>query len=237
MDTSMRNILIGTVLVIVFAAGGVLVFILKHGALEAELGAEVFKLTYQFLLLGVIGAAVSLLFTEFTKAKEQKRAKREEERILQRKFNADLIQAYNVAKSIRRLLRAKARTISHDKSGSEVTMIRFEPYDKQMQTLIDIQLQFETLKEEAENHPSLLSAVDGLTTKLTNIESYLNDIVGEYEDCYKSFPDNGLKPLPELLKLQEFIGPYKLANGFKEKFKKPAHEVMEGLLKLLTSEA
>lgn len=249
---------------IFLAIVGIIFFILFNKNLQDFLGTEIFKLSYQFLLLVVIGGAVSLIFTEYTKAKEQRlkdtekdeerklkekekwESKNNEERILQHKFYNDFIQAYDSAKKIRRLLRSRARILSQDAgTNSEAIVIKTLRYDEQMQVLTNVQLQFEFFCEEVQSNRHLFSGVDelkNLSQDLKKIESYLNKIVGEYEDCYKSLPNQSFIddvptiPIKNLPKLGEFIGKYENATSFKTEFKKPAKNVVAGLQKLLTSE-
>lgn len=238
----MKNIRIAIGLTIALAIVAAIGFILAHSALEAWLGTEVFKLTYEFLLIVVIGGAISLLYSQFTKSqeqadkiKEQAREKRDKEKTLQGKFRVGFLQSYNGAKSVRRLLRATARTIT-DAKGTTTDGIKPAPYDRLMQKLVQVQLQIETLREEAAAEKDLFAGVpelQDLDTNLESIESYLNDIVGEYEDSYKLFHKGDLQPVSEFPKLTEFIGPYDDAIDFKTRFKKPAKDILEGILKLL----
>ena len=239
----MRNILTAISLTIGLGIVGVIAFIVGRSALEAWLGVEVFKLSYQFLLIIVIGGAISLLYSQFAKRqaeankiKEEARAIKSERKALQRKFRTEFLQSYNAAKGIRRLLRAKARAIT-EVNGAKVEMIVVSPYDKQAQQLVHVQLQFETLKEEVESRKDLFSGVpelQDLYAKLGTIESYLNEIVGEYEDKFNLFHKGDLQPISLFPKLAEFIGPFETANDFKTRFKQPAKEIVGGLLKLLT---
>ena len=231
----MRNFRIAISLTIALAIVGVTGFIYAHSALEASLGTEVFKLTYQFLLIIVIGGAVSLLYSQFTKIREQARAKRAEEKALQGKFRVGFLQSYNAAKSVRRLLRATARTIT-DGKGPTTELIKLSPYDRQMQKLVQVQLQFETLKEEAESEKDLFSGVPELQhlhKTLETIESYLNCIVSEYEDSSELFHRGDPQPLCEFEKLEEFIRPFKEGTEFDLKFKQPAKRIVDGIVKLL----
>jgi hypothetical protein len=231
----MRKLLIVISLTITLAIVGVISFIVARTALEASLGTEVFKLTYEFLLIIVIGGAVSLLYSHFTKVREQERAKKAEEKTLQGKFRVGFLQSYNAAKSVRRLLRATARTIT-EVNGTTTELIKLSPYDRQMQKLVQVQLQFETLKEEAESEKDLFAGVpelQDLNKNLGTIESYLHDIISEYEKSSKLFQRGDPQPLSEFKKLAEFIGPYDSATDFKAKFKKPAKDIVQGILKLL----
>ncbi len=236
---------------IVLAAIGVVAFIISTFTLTPSFFPDVFKLTYQFLLLIVFGGAVSWLFTEYSKkqeekqkAKEKQQEKRAEEKVLVRKLYSDLIQAYNSAKRVRRLLRATARCLSPNQNDDDAIMITIEPYHKQMQALIDIQLQFETFKDEVEINPALSSENADLKTlqetlkrNLGSIEEYLNDIVDEYEKVYKLHRNTTpTLPISKLPKLGEFIEKYSSGSDLATKFIRPAYQVMKVLLNLLTSE-
>jgi hypothetical protein len=227
----MKKIEIAIWLVIALAIVGVIGFILAHKDLDARLGTEVFKLTYEFLLIVVIGGAISLLYSQFTKSQE----KRDKEKALQAKFRVGFLQSYNAAKSVRRLLRATARTLSEVK-GTTTEVVKLAPYDRLMQKLVHVQLQFETLREEAAAEKKLFEGVPelkDLDANLGTIESYLNDIVGEYEHSYKLFHKGDLQPISDFEKLAEFIGPYKNAVEFKARCKKPANYILEGILQLM----
>jgi len=51
-----------TIAVIVAAIAGIMAFIFYGASIKFKLDADVFRLTYQFLLLVVLGGAVSLIF-------------------------------------------------------------------------------------------------------------------------------------------------------------------------------
>jgi hypothetical protein len=86
----------------------------------------------------------------------------------------EVIQAYNEAKKVRRLLRAKAR----DKSTKDALVLT-QPYGEQMLILLDTQLDFEALKTQAQSNLQLFPANSGVETELASIEKYLNKIVDE----------------------------------------------------------
>jgi len=169
----------------------------------------------------------------------EEQERRAERRVLLQKIYLDLIQEYNAAKRVRRLLRATARCLPPNQNDSEKIMIMTAPYDKQMQILIGVQLQFETFIDQVDSNPTLFSTqtTNTLKTELSCIEKYVNDIIGEYEDLYKINPDttSQLASIDKLPKLKEFIGKYSYADRFKEDFKHPAHEVMRILLDILNS--
>ena len=113
-----------------------------------------------------------------------------------------------------------------------------------MQELTALQLKFEFLRDEVISNESLFSAtgeVQCLTDKLTNIEEYLNQIVGEYEKCFESYPNQyfisevSYLSLDKLDNLKEFICKYAEATRFKDQFKGAANKVSKVLLNILTS--
>src|ERR1041384_1379539 len=145
--------------VTIIALAGVAAFIVWHTEVERFLGSDVFKLTYQFLLITVVGGAIAALYKEFqrqrdeqTKQIERSAAAREAKRTVQRHFLTDSVAAYNLAKKARRLLRAKAI--------ERRSQVHRDPYDEQMQSLMDAQLAFEALVERVRASPNLFPGVD-----------------------------------------------------------------------------
>ena len=178
----------GTAIIVTIVAFlGVLAFIVSPDFFKNRLDPEVFKLTYQFLLLTVIGAAITFLFSFYTKARDE----RKEERILQLKFYNDFSQAYNDGKEIRRFLRARARK-RVDNPEEKAIHIKTAQYDELMQKLTTLQLKFEFLHDEVISNKDLFSATgeaERLIVNLENIEKYLNKMVGEYEKCFELYPN------------------------------------------------
>ena len=169
---------------------------------------------------------------------EKKQEKRAEEKDLLRKLYSNIVQAYNAAKKVRRLLRGSAQCIS---PGQTEIMIMIEPYDKQMQALVDVQLHFEFIIAEIDSNPTLFPGPvwqdtkkqDSIISKLNDIEHYLNVIVKEYEDLYKKRPNaTPTLPISELERLEEFMSKEVKDN----KFFTSARDVRKALHNLLTSE-
>jgi hypothetical protein len=157
-------------------------------------------LTYQFLLFVVIGALLSLAYRELQRQRDETATVRE----LRREFLTRAIDAYNAAKKVRRLLRARAR--QHDQVTNMI-QIRGVIYDEQMQLLADAQLRLETLKHLAESDFSLFP---GIATALESMEEYLGEIVKEYEEKNLSFTGQPpALPLASLGEVEEFMAPYK----------------------------
>jgi len=232
-------------LVIALGLIGVILFFAFSKFLSFHLHIELFKLSFQFLLIVVLGGAVTLVFTNHTKEKEQRIKDREksEARISEiknalHKFHNEFVQSYNSVKYIRRMFRARSRISSIE------TLIDIKTYDLLMQELTKNQLQFEFYIDEAESNPKLFEdkiVNEQLQEKIKLMRDYLNDLVTEYENCYKLFPEHyylsgvqtvHLKKLPVLA---GFIIKYADAEDFKSKFRKPANAVQKILQDLINT--
>jgi hypothetical protein len=235
-------------------------FLLWPTELKERLGDDVFKLTYQFLLLVVIGGALSVVYQEFqhrrddeatkfqqrrddeakdlqrrrddeAKQREQDAARREAERVLQRQFLGDVLEAYKAAKKVRRLLRAKARKYIPE---TRVALVDAKPYEEQMLFLLDIQLDFESLKRRAKSISRSPPINTELAVKLESIEKYLNHIVDEYSDHFSEF--TGQPPrrqLNEICHVAEFIAKRDPQSKFATEFQEPFHAAVETLQTLI----
>jgi hypothetical protein len=231
--------------VIILGLIGVCSFFAFSNFLVQHLNIELFKLSFQFLLIVVLGGAVTLAFTNFTKEKEYriKTKEKSETRIGEiknalHKFHNEFVQSYNSVKYIRRMFRARARIFSTE------TLIDVKSYDLLMQELTKNQLQFEFYIDEAESNPKLFEdkKVNAqLQDKVKLMRNYLNKIVTEYENCYKFFPEHNFVsqvqalPLKKLPVLADFIVKYSEAEDFKTNFRKPANDVQKALLSLLNT--
>src|SRR5439155_18473155 len=182
-----------TVIVTVLALSllGIIAFLVKPAQIKQQLGEDVFKLTYQFLLLVVIGGALCLIYQEFqyqrdqdAKAFERDAPTREAERGLQRQLLTEVVEAYNAAKKVRRLLRAKATKYP---PATIVSVVQAQPYDEQMLALMDTQLNFEQLERRAESNPHLFPTDTKLAVNLDLTGKYLNKILSEYADEFSKF--------------------------------------------------
>lgn len=242
----LRSIRFWLSFITILAVVGVAIFIVWPGPLKQKLDTEVFRLTYQFLLIGILGGVVSLLYKGFESEREQalkqkerdreqalrqkedEHARRDARRRLQREFHSEFIQTYNATKKVRRLLRARA--------GFTMTALDAESYDEQMQHLIDAQLNFEFFVYRARSNPDLFSNVS-LAPDLERMEKYLNGIINEYESKFSDFAKRQ-ETIPvdsQFSKLKEFIGSTPSAKDFKSDFKDCFHKVVVELEKLMTS--
>lgn len=214
-----------------------------------DLDVEVFKISFQFLLIIVLGGAVTLFYNHYNKQKELTIKKDEardlkvsECKKLQHQFHNEFIKSYNSIKFFRRIIRARARILKTDLQGATTISLDTKTYDLQLQELTKLQLQFEFYVDEAISNPNLFTdktSTIKLKGHLVVMADYLNELVTEYEDCYKTFPDkyyltDALSiPLTELPVMRGFIVKYENANEFKKRFKEPAHKAQEILLTLI----
>jgi hypothetical protein len=208
-------------LLILLAVGLVIIFIKWPEATKQFLGndPELFKLTYQFLLITVIGGGVALLFKQLDRLRAMRQSLRE--------MHAELLEAFNQAKSVRRHLRAQLGTVL---AVQPDTKIAVELYDDQMESLSDAQLTFEVHAKRASDSSLWFWGKPELSQPLGKVESYLNDIVKEYQEKRAGFsgapPKRRIGDLPNLV---EFIGPYSETTEFKKKFKYPMRDALEAL--------
>ena len=190
-------------------------------------------------LLGILAIPVvagfgAVWFTGEQRKAEINKEKRAEENYQLQRFYTNIYQAYNDAKRVKRLLRATAQYLPPNQSE---TMILIEPYSKQMQALVDIQLQFETFVDEIKSNPKPFSTKVSPTMKsdLETLEQYLNQIIDEYEALYKKhrpLSTTTTLPLSELVKLKSFIG----TRSFENEFFIAGHRVRDALRERLISE-
>ncbi|MFO0943883.1 MAG: hypothetical protein U0930_24365 [Pirellulales bacterium] len=211
--------------VLAIASLAVCLFIVGGDRIAHHLNAEVFKLTYQFLLFVVIGGGLSLLYSRFTAERDLA----EERRKLLREMHSELVAAYNTAEAVRRQLRAQ---VGYDPEVGlpKNATITIEPYIEQMDALMDAQLIFELYARRAKDRKIWFATGDGLAMNLKTVESYLNKIIDEYESQRNAFVRTGLaaKALSELPVLSEFLGSSDSTN-FSSQFKKAFSSALTSL--------
>jgi hypothetical protein len=207
-------------LLVLLAGGLVIVFIVWPERTKQFLpDPDLFKLTYQFLLITVIGGGVALLFKQLDRLRTMRESLRE--------MHAELLQAFNQAKTVRRHLRAQLGTVDTVDPDAHVSA---ELYDNEIQSLSDAQLTFETHAKRAKHTSLWFSRDPGLAEPLGKVEQYLNDIVKEHQKERSHFsgtpPQRRIADLPKLL---EFIGPYGQAKAFKTEFQEPIRDALDSL--------
>lgn len=205
---------------ILVALGLVFIFIKYPDETKLFLGdEEVFKLTFQFLLITAVGGGVALLYKQLEHIREIRKSLRE--------MHAELLDAFNLAKKVRRELRAQLGT--REKINPD-EMITAEMYEKQMELISDAQMVFEVHAKRGEDSSLWFWGDPRLSEPLSKVESYLNDILKEYQDELSKF--SGTPParkLEDLKKLTEFIGPYTEESKFAEEFKYPIRVALQAL--------
>ncbi len=200
---------------------GFIVLALAHW-LSGQLTEKVGELTYQFLLLVVVGGGVSFVVQWFT----QERERRERNRTQQRDVHTNLITIYNQGKKVRRLLRARAIYVSGDRQ-----MVRGSEYDTQLRNLIETELALElAIRGIAGNEQLFPTNRDTLAASLKKLRNYANAIISEYEEKYRTFSDaEPSRPLADFPKMLEFIGPAATSPEFQKGFKGPFHDALDEL--------
>lgn len=238
-----RSSVFTTIIIAIFVLATVATVVLaldhKKWSGADYLGLEAFKLTYPFLLLVVLGGAISLVYKEFSSERNavraiQERLRNEAQRRRERwmALSRDLIETYSNSKRIRRLLRARALKKRGGGSPEGVAaemMLDVAVYDKLIQELNDVQLSFETQARLAEADTSLETVAPGTRKHLRSIEKYLNRIIQENEDNLPTFTADSvsLKSLPALKK---YVGSYRDLHEFKAEFKEPLLAILTSLI-------
>ena len=183
------------IFLIIVMASIITIYLCSVGLHKQDWDLETFKILLQFFIIVVIGGAITLLFSQSAKEREKREAQKEK----YRKFQAELISEYNSAKRIRRILLAEARFVSND---GEIA-IKAEPYRRQMQALINVQLRFEHLKRFIEKTDD--NKLKQIEPFLKKIESYLNKVILEYQVNYIKISNNEVHPIDEFHCLGDFI--------------------------------
>ncbi|TRO58515.1 hypothetical protein [Streptomyces sp. IB201691-2A2] len=194
---------------------------------------ELVRVCVQILGVAVVGFFVGLASFLVQQSKDERR--RLEERV--RDLFAETVTAYNAVKRVRRLLEAETTS----ESASTITV---STYSRLLEELCEQQLVFENLKRSA---PLIQARVRGAMTIIapapesarekscgtlkehySSIESYLNEIVEEYQKNRHLVPADPSKTIDELKlrKLKEFISDTQL-------FKAKVSYRIDGILRVL----
>lgn len=206
------------IVVTILAIAGSAICIVAAPVVREYLDDEVFKLTYQFLLIVVLGAGVSASFQAISFAREA----RERRRAFQREVHDGLVTGYNDAKRARRLLRARAR-VNIDPETSARYDILFKQYDRQLEALSGAQLSIEFAIRRIEVNRLLFYHADDIVASLKVVEKYLNEVIDEWEETGPKAKTLGPVKLTsaELPNLEDFLRHYHPAARFPSHFKEP----------------
>lgn len=219
----MRRINVLAIAVTIIAIFGVLMFIFGGQTISKAIGRELFGMTYQFLLVVVLGSGVSVTFQMITRAEDMRERRRE----LQRQLHELLVSGYNDAKRARRLLKARAR-VGNDSIDAAV-------YDEQLEALSNAQLAIELATRRVEINRMLFENADALVAALRAVENYVNTVVDEWEAVRPRLkPDDHIDAvqLPELVM---FLRSPSESPPFREGFKKPFDLALRLMEKALVS--
>jgi len=138
-----------------------------------ELMFEFAKAAIQIGVISLAGTIIDFLVSGY------------ERRLAQRRYQEDLLKStlsritasYNRTKAARRQMRARGL-----QGEPPDCPVRLSGYDDIMGDVIDAQLELEAIKSDVGTSKSIFPSAKALEPQLTSMESYLNKIVGEYED-------------------------------------------------------
>lgn len=173
--------------------------------------AEVFRSLLAFLTVGVGGAGLTFMFRLFEERRaanaalerhqheirelsKQKRIEQEVRDIAGiREFSLEVLSAYNSVKAVRRLMRA---AIDPEwRSANRLFLIPDGEYRHLFSRLVDAQLELERLKKRTDLEVLLLKHFgwkDELRANLKSCESYIAEVIRDYEFHRHSLRDDGL---------------------------------------------
>ncbi|MAX36762.1 MAG: hypothetical protein CME33_09385 [Gimesia sp.] len=221
---------------------GALLFLLAGKTIAQFLHPEVFKLTYQFFLLGVVGGTVAWLFKRFDAERvererkmdreraerrqdmEQDRDRQRERRTELRTMHTEILAAYTTGKSARSLIRAKTGVKLAVKGPDEISISK-EIYETAMEIIGDAKTIFDVYQRRASDllffpNPTSLKA------HLETMTDYLGELIDEFEENFSADTNAKEIPFAKLPRLFEFSGPYKRATRFKTQFKYPIRDAL-----------
>lgn len=231
---------------------GLLLLFFRDSA-QGTLEFEAAKSLLQLGVVAVVGAVVSVLTFEYQRERQAldkkadlerqsidkqadlERQANEKKRDLDRKsleYRETLLlsilsramDAYGRAKKARRLLRGRAIS-----TRDQVTVVLADQYDLCFDMLNDAQLDLENLARDVETSAKAFSQPAALVEHLRSMDSYLNKLIGEYEESRSRFlGDEPSLPLRELRLLEDFLKPAK-DSKFMPKMVIPYHEVQKGV--------
>src|SRR5437879_467277 len=188
------------------AALGVLKRTLNPQAGTPEL--ELFKAVLQLGVISVAAAALAVLSFDYQFQRQQEETERE--RLRRRlEYRDELLRtilgratsSYSAVKKARRLLRGRAL---REEGNGEIILT--PAYDEQMGVVNDAQLDFENLQRDVENSRRAFSRPDEIVRKLRIVDSYLGNLIEEYEHERPGFTaERSTKQLAQFSDLRDFL--------------------------------
>jgi hypothetical protein len=210
------------IIVTMVAVAAIVVLLIWPLPLKQALGDEPYKVFLEFSVVTVVGGLVSAAFSELKRESESREARRHS----LRSFHTTALSSYNRAKKIRRLMSALAL---YDVNGTR--RIRKTEYHALMTELEEVQLEFESMKRQAEVAVDLFAKAPDIDGLLDTIQGYLRRPLREFEGA--QFLDDDKERLSsDFPVLLTFLDDDKKADGFIRNVSAPFETLEAALLKL-----
>ena len=233
MATSPISRLVAALSLIFAVAVFALLLMPKPAASSFEM--ELAKALLQLGVISVVGVVTSVLVFEYQRVRNNSDKQQDlDRRALE--YREDLLKStlsramgcYSQAKKARRMFRAKGLQRHGD---DEIQIIIPAEYDRCMESINDAQLELENLVRDVNNSARAFTQPTQLVKSLHSMETYLSDLIGEYE---KHRGTQVLREekllLYELPALTNFLVTA-TQSRFKPEVIDPYHEVQEAIRK------
>lgn len=219
-----RRILIVALLLFTLVVTAVLVT--RGKEIAGYLEPEVFKLLASLVIVAGVGGVASLVLDELNASRDS----READRTLLRGTLSELVSSYNDIKSVRRRLRAQA--IRPDSENANAYVLR-DAYESLLQCLNEAQLKLEAQARLIAGNEAAYPNAERLFELLGGAESYVGDIISEWEDRLGGFKEpQDQNRLADFAVLRCFLADAK--RSFKPSFARPMDEVFSILGKAIS---
>lgn len=211
MKNKMRLYLITVIGVLVASAA---LFVLLYTTIDpgarVKVKTEVLKVLLQLAAIGVIGGFITWILSERSKEKDRildERSKEEERQAARQQKRAERQNAMNEFR-----LSAIARIVTATNVVRKAPLLiashrSKKTYGEQVRAILDAKLDLSLVRHEQESS-KVFTRPDGINAEIHRMEAYLERIVDEWRDRYKSLPDpphdawNAIKDLPALADLR-----------------------------------
>lgn len=210
---------------------------------EGSFGIEIGKALLQIISVGVVGTILSSLLARYGYWREDTIRNNELKRISEEnrnQFRKDILhqlnEIYSEMKNNRRMLRAKAFTMSYSVAlETDDAKVALDIYDNVLEDINNLQLQLEILMKEIETNQNTFTNWTKIKTDISRMEKYLGKLVKEYEENRtKMFADPTSLEIKDLDNLRKMLGHADDNNPFKTEFiiryKEAISEVRKELL-------
>jgi hypothetical protein len=186
---------------------------------------EFAKVLLQIGVVSFIGFLTSILLFEY----QRDRMNLEYREELLKSTLTKILAAYSSVKTARRLIRAIA---IYTGSGYRI-LVAGKLLDRYMLLVNKAQLDIENLIRDVETSSPAFGKIVSLSINLKSIDSYLGNLISEYEEFRPQFLIEENEPIIELFRLNnftDFIGPAAAPGSiFKKKIIEPIHNLQKEL--------